>query len=206
VPDPTELVVIHRVFRREASFLLRFVVAARPGDTRRAAQVAAAIRDYTDALLDHCRLEDDLVRPLLHARARLYDEQVNRMHDQHGRLEKCLLTIGDLLPRWELAAADEVREELAGHLTEHRLLLLQHLDDEEEMILPLVAEYLSPAEISQVARDQATPALGALLEEASTAERKSLLSRLPFADRALWWVAGRHRYARRVGELREPRD
>ncbi|WP_127501096.1 hemerythrin domain-containing protein [Actinoplanes solisilvae] len=206
MPDPTELVVIHRVFRREASFLLRFVLAARPGDTRRAAQVAAAIRDYTDALLQHCRLEDDLVRPLLHARARLYDEQVNRMHEQHARLEKGLLTIGDLLPHWELTATDETQDELGEHLAEHRLLLVEHLDDEEEMILPLIAEYLTPAEFSQVARDQATPALGALLEEASMAERKTLLSRLPFADRALWWVSGRHRYARRVAELREPRD
>ncbi|MFC3738316.1 hemerythrin domain-containing protein [Paractinoplanes deccanensis] len=204
-PHTQELVVIHRVFRREAALLSRFVTGCRPGDTARAAQVAGAVRGYTGGLLCHHRVEDELVWPLLRERARLYDELVQRMEDQHGRLEKSLLTIGDLLPRWELAAAGHVRDELAEHLTEHRALLVEHLDDEEELILPLVAEHLSAAEWDGVGRRAlGTTTLGAILEEAGPDERRHFLAKVPPADRLGWWLIGRRQYQRQVSRLREP--
>ncbi|MFF5078279.1 hemerythrin domain-containing protein [Actinoplanes sp. NPDC000266] len=200
-----ELVALHRVFRREAALLSRFVTGCRPGDTERATQVAGAVRRYTGELLCHHRAEDELLWPLVRERARLYDELVSRMETQHGRLERTLLAIGDLLPRWELGAAEAVREELAGRLAEHRAALVEHLDDEEELILPLIAEHLSPAEWEQVAsRGLATLTLGAILEEAEPDERRHFLAKVPLTGRMAWWLVGRHQYQRHVSRLREP--
>ncbi|MEV4351722.1 hemerythrin domain-containing protein [Actinoplanes sp. NPDC049596] len=200
-----ELVIIHRVFRREAALLSRFVTGCRPGDTARATQVADAVRRYTGELLCHHRAEDDLLWPLLRERARLYDELLVRMETQHARLEHSLLTIGDLLPRWEAGAAEAVRDELTDHLAEHRVVLVEHLDDEEELILPLITEHLAPAEWEHVARrGLATLTLGAILEEAEPDERRHFLAKVPLTGRMVWWLIGRHQYQRTVSRLREP--
>jgi hemerythrin-like domain-containing protein len=209
-PYTHEMVIIHRVFRREAALLLRFVTAVRPGDVARAQRIAAAFREYEGGLHHHHALEDQLIWPKLHERARLYQEQVTRMEMQHGLLDDSLAGVRELLPAWEREAGDDVRENLAAALADHRAVLTEHLDDEEALVLPLVAEHLTVAEwdevgrrgLETVPRDKVMLALGAILEEASPAEQRYFMAKVPAAGRLLWKLVGRHQYRRYTAELR----
>jgi hypothetical protein len=82
-PDTHEMVVVHRLFRREAALLPRLVESVPDGDTKRAALIAGHYRDYRHGLHQHHSGEDELLWPLLLARVDLEAEIVLRMEAQH---------------------------------------------------------------------------------------------------------------------------
>jgi hemerythrin-like domain-containing protein len=204
------MVIIHRVFRREAALLPRLADGVRAGDTARAARIAAAIREYAGGLHHHHGLEDELIWPKLYARARLYDELVHRMEQQHHRLDGTLTAIEEILPRWEIAATDHTRAALVEALHDHVCVLTEHLDDEEANILPLVADHLTVDEWDEVGRrgletipkNRVMLALGAILEDATADEQRYFMSKVPAPGRLLWRLVGRRQYQRFTDELR----
>jgi len=212
-PYTHEMVIVHRVFRREAVMLQRFVTGTAPGDVARAVRVAEVIEEYRGALHHHHRIEDEMLWPLLHQRAAVHDDIVHRMEKQHARLDETLAAVEQSTPAYAETASEASRTELAGALTEHRSVLIEHLDDEERALLPLVAEHLSVPEwdavgrrgLETVPRNKVMLALGAILEEATPQERKYFLGKAPVAGRVLWWAVGRHQYRRYVEELRGSR-
>ncbi|MFD0524934.1 hemerythrin domain-containing protein [Paractinoplanes durhamensis] len=204
------MVIIHRVFRREAALLPRLVDGVPTGDTVRAARIAAAVREYVGGLHHHHGLEDELIWPKLHQRARLYDELIDRMAAQHARLDGTLKVIEAMLPRWEAAGADHVRAALVEALQDHVCVLTEHLDDEEAQVLPLIADHLTVDEWDEVGRrgletipkSKVMLALGAILEDADPDEQRYFLGKVPGPGRLLWQLVGRRQYRRYVGELR----
>ncbi|WP_405968514.1 hemerythrin domain-containing protein [Streptomyces sp. NBC_00015] len=212
-PCTHEMIVVHRIFRRESALLPRLVRAVPDGGTPRAAKVARHLRDYLEGLHSHHSLEDELVWPLLRERAP-DDRLVARMEEQHQRIDKSLVAVTDWIPVWERAADHIAGEELALALDEHRTALLEHLDDEERLVLPLIAEHLTVAEwdlvgrrgLERVPKDKLLLALGAILEEATPTERAHFLGRTPLIGRLLWRAVGRRRYATACRALRAPLD
>ncbi|WP_234438146.1 hemerythrin domain-containing protein [Streptomyces sp. 303MFCol5.2] len=212
-PYTHEMIVVHRIFRRESALLPRLVRAVPDGGTPRAAKIAQHLRDYLEGLHSHHSLEDELVWPLLRERAP-DDRLVARMEEQHQRIDKSLVAVTDWIPVWERVADPIAGEELALALDEHRTALLEHLDDEERLVLPLIAEHLTVAEwdlvgrrgLERIPKDKLLLALGAILEEATTAERAYFLGRTPLIGRLLWRAVGRRRYATACRALRAPLD
>ncbi|WP_405625184.1 hemerythrin domain-containing protein [Streptomyces sp. NBC_00016] len=212
-PYTHEMIVVHRIFRRESALLPRLVRAVPDGGTARARKVARHLRDYLEGLHSHHSLEDEFVWPLLRERAP-DDRLVVRMEEQHQRIDKSLVAVTDWIPVWERAADHIAGEELALALDEHRTALLEHLDDEERLVLPLIAEHLTVAEwdlvgrrgLERIPKDKLLLALGALLEEATPAERAYFLGRTPLIGRLLWRAVGRRQYATARRALRAPLD
>jgi hemerythrin-like domain-containing protein len=209
-PDTHEMVVVHRVFRREATLLPDLIGAVPPGDTARARRLARHLRDYQAGLRAHHTGEDDLIWPLLLARVDLEADLVLWMEQQHEVIAATLDRVGAVLDRWERVAAVTERDELVGALRAHRVALLEHLADEEAHLLSLIEEHLSVAEWSALGERFAneTPKpkllffLGAILEEADPAEQALILANLPGPVRLIWRLFGRRDYARRVARIR----
>ncbi|MFF3501879.1 hemerythrin domain-containing protein [Streptomyces sp. NPDC003247] len=212
-PYTHEMVVVHRVFRRESALLPRLVRAVPDGGSVRAAEVAAYLDEYLTGLHHHHTVEDELIWPLLRARA-ADDGLIVRMEEQHERIDHSLAAVTEWVPAWRRTADCVAGEELALALDEHRRVLLDHLDDEERMVLPLVAEHLSVAEwdavgrrgLETVPRNKLMLALGALLEEATPEERAYFLGKAPLAGRLLWRAVGRRQYAAACRAVRGPLD
>lgn len=213
-PYTHEMVVVHRVFRRESALLPRMVRAVPDGHIVRVGPVAAHLREYVEGLHHHHALEDELVWPLLRARAAQDDSLVARMEEQHLRIDGTLTAVDAWLPVWEQAADSIAREELAMALDAHRTALVEHLDDEERLILPVVAEHLTVAEwdlvgtrgLERIPKDKLFIALGALLEEATPKEQAYFLGKAPLIGRLLWKVVGKRQYTAACRAVRGPLD
>ncbi|BCJ47846.1 hypothetical protein GCM10010168_22050 [Actinoplanes ianthinogenes] len=201
-PYTQEMILIHRVFRREASQLQQYVGAVRPGDVARARQLAGVLREYIGGLHHHHSGEDELIWPLLHERARIHDDLVRLMEEQHEALDGTLGEIERVLPGWEAAAAEAERDALVAALAEHQRVLHRHLGDEETLVMPLVEEYLTLPEWERVGKNglEGMPkekvflALGAILEDASAAERAEFMKKVPLAGRIAWKLIGQRQY------------
>ncbi|MEU6352456.1 hemerythrin domain-containing protein [Streptomyces sp. NPDC047072] len=212
-PHTHEMFVVHRVFRRESALLPRLVRAVPDGATARAAQVSAYLDDYVMGLHHHHTLEDELIWPLLRARADAEDLVV-RMEKQHEHIDRSLAAVAEWAPTWGRSADSVAAQELASALDEHRAALEEHLDDEERLVLPLVAEHLSVAEWDLVGRrgletlpkNKVMLALGAILEDATEDERAYFLGKVPLLGRLVWKAVGRRQYAASCRALRGPLD
>ncbi|MFC4066917.1 hemerythrin domain-containing protein [Actinoplanes subglobosus] len=205
------MMMIHRVFRREAAHLHRFVRATAPGNLDRARQLSRYGREYIAGLHHHHATEDALIWPLLHERARLHHELVDRMEMQHEALDVTLTAVEERLSAWELTAEATDRDAAADSVEEHLRVLLEHIDDEEQLVMPMVEQYLTGEEWERVGRagmenlpkEKVLVALGAILEEADDEERRFFLAKVPLAGRVLWRLVGRRQYARQMALLRD---
>ncbi|MEU2422141.1 hemerythrin domain-containing protein [Streptomyces sp. NPDC007851] len=211
-PHTHEMVVVHRVFRRESALLPRLVRAVPDGDTARAAQVRGALADYTMGLHHHHHAEDELIWPLLRTRAARDEALVDRMTEQHEAIDRTLAAVAEWTPVWERSADRIAGEELALALEAHRTALLVHLDEEESSLLPLVAEHLTVAEwdlvgqrgLEGLPKNKRMLALGAILEEATPEEGAFFLGKAPLVGRLLWRAVGRRQYAAHRDRMRAP--
>ncbi|MGK5678638.1 hemerythrin domain-containing protein [Actinoplanes sp. URMC 104] len=209
--DTWDMVVVHRVFRREFRMLPALIRAVRPGDTARAEILGAHLANVAAGLHHHHSAEDELVWPLLLTRARMHTDLINRMEAQHERLHQPLERIDEILPRWRRRALAADRDELTDVIAQASAALDEHLADEEREVLPLIEQHLTPAEwraVGERAKEvipkgrMALVFLGAILEEATPDERRRFLAELPLPARLLWRLAGERTYARSTAALR----
>lgn len=209
-PYTHEMVIVHRVFRRESRLLPRLVESTESGDGERARVIADHVRQYAFGLRHHHHVEDELIWSLLHERAAANEALVGRMEDQHSALDFTLEQIARRLAIWEGAPGPDARDALVSALDDHAEVLIRHLNDEETLVLPLVAEHLSVPEWEVVGRrgletlpkNKVMIALGAILEDATPDERRYFLGKVPAIGRLFWHAVGKRQYARDAARVR----
>jgi iron-sulfur cluster repair protein YtfE (RIC family) len=209
-PDTQEMVVVHRVFRREFRLAPQMVRLVPAGDAARAAVVAGHLTEMATMLHHHHSGEDELVWPLLTERASVSGEVVERMEAQHEAVAALLDTCAELVPAWGAGADVPTRDRLAGVLEELSAALDEHLAEEEREILPLCAEHMTAEEwgrlgqrgMAAMPKSRLLVIFGHLLEEASPQERATMLGHLPAPARLLFRAVGRRAWAKEVGRLR----
>ncbi|MGK5172669.1 hemerythrin domain-containing protein [Geodermatophilus sp. CPCC 205761] len=211
--DVSDMVVVHRVFRREFRLIPELARAVAPGDTARARVLAGHARMVLTGLHLHHTSEDELLWPKLLERAAPDAALVHRMEDQHSRVEQAIERLGPALDRWEAEARPAVTEEVAAGFDTLRAALIEHLDEEEREILPLAARHVTQAEWSQLGehgvadmRPRDLPIMfGAVVEEATPEERRAILAVLPAPVRFLLRTVFARRYRRYVSRVRNGR-
>jgi iron-sulfur cluster repair protein YtfE (RIC family) len=208
--DVHDMLVAHRVFRREFTLAPRIVRDVAPGDTARAALVA----DHTTLILDglhlHHSSEDELLWPKLLDRCPPDAALVQRMEAQHERVEHHTERLRTALQRWRVEARPAVTEEVASTLDALRDALLEHLAEEEAEILPLAARHVTQAEWDQLGqhglgrmkKSELPIMFGMVLEEATPQESAELLSLVPAPVRLLTRFVFLPRYRRYVRTMR----
>jgi hypothetical protein len=196
-PDTRDVVVVHRVFRREFRRAADLVLQAPAGNLRRAAVIAGHLDLVIGALHDHHQAQDEQLWPILLERATMRADLVHRMEFQHEVIARHLIKVQQLLNMWRRTAAASVAGELSSALRSMGKVVAEHLDDEEHDILPLVRDCLSQSEWAgfgaRLPIDRA--GLGLVLAEASRTEARILLNMVPAQARLRWKVCGRHGYA-----------
>ncbi|GAA3221565.1 hypothetical protein GCM10010468_46760 [Actinocorallia longicatena] len=208
-----DMVVVHRAFRRELRLAGELVRGVPAGELRRAAVVTEHLRLVLIGLHLHHGGEDEMLWPLLLERAAPSAALIARMEDQHGEVGSLISQIETALGRWEAESRPAAGEELAALTDRLAAVLVEHLDEEERVILPLAARCLSREEwealgqagVAKMTKAQLPIMFGMIMEDATPGERKEMLGALPVPVRVLLRTWGARAYRRYVGRVRDGR-
>lgn len=151
-PDTIGMLIAHRVLTADLAAVTAAAGAvARAGacEPRRATAFAAYVAQVIEALHHHHSVEDDVLWPLLE-RAVGPHLDLTELRDDHADLD----LDGVLAAATAFAAAaDELTATaLARRLSALQDALVEHLAEEERMVLPLVEEHLSVQDWATVER------------------------------------------------------
>lgn len=145
--DTRDMTAVHTIFRREFGLAADLVRRVPAGDLDRARTVDAHLELIGRVLHHHHEAEDDYLWPLL--LQRVPDELepiVLLMEEHHQRIGAVLTRIEQLRPYWVVAPTAARTAELAALYEEHHAVLLEHLDAEENELLPIAARSLTQLE------------------------------------------------------------
>lgn len=207
--DTHEMVLIHRVLRREFGQLPRLIRAA-AGDRARSKVIGAHAREMLTFLHTHHTGEDKLLFPLLRERADLDPELMDRMDAQHAQVDDAVTVIDAELPAWTASADAAAGERMAARIDAMMPTLIEHLDEEEQEILPIVSVTLTQSEwnalgkhgMSAIPLTRRLVILGHITEETDDAERRRFMKVLPAPARVAYKLIGHRRFIREAGEIR----
>ena len=205
-----EMRLIHRIFRRQFAEVRELVQTAPAGDARRAAAIADHLGFLLDGLHMHHTTEDDLIWPTLLASAELDASLVQRMPEQHERIDALVTGVREAIPAWRSDPTPATSSLLAGRIGEFLVVLEAHLDEEEQVVVPLIDQCLTEAqwqEMGQRGFEKFTPAqrwiaTGQLVEVATPQEVAMMFGKLPPPVKVLWRLIGKRKYRRYITQVR----
>jgi hemerythrin-like domain-containing protein len=205
-----EMTVVHRVFRKELGMLPALVTGTADGDKRRARTLGSHYRFVTEVLHHHHTYEDDHLWPVLLERCPMDAELINRMETQHERVAGWIATLPDLWQAWEFTADQATGARLAEGLAALSAALDEHLHDEEEFLLPLMADHLTVAEWKAFGKHAAKTMdkrrglfwIGLMFEDITDDEYARFWAGLPAYVRLGYTVAGPTMYRQGVARVR----
>ena len=209
-PFTHEMVVVHRMFRRESSLAPTLVLGVAPGDSAQARRVVDGITSMLGVLHHHHTGEDLFLWPLLRERAPEQAALLDEMEAQHAQIDPLIEQAEALGATWAADPTAETAQHYADVLTAFHESLVAHLDQEESDILPLAQETVSAQEWGQLGEYtvQNTPQelllhlIGAILEDANPDERALMMSAVPPPALEEWAQVGRGAYIESVTAMR----
>jgi hemerythrin-like domain-containing protein len=152
--NATDMLVVHRMFRREFGLMPGLVRAVEPGDSARAALVADHIDLMSEGLGAHHRGEDDQIWPVLRERCPVECAPlVAVMEDQHHAIHGRLAQVATAAQSWCPAAPAGPRDVLAEAVEQLLAVTRDHLTLEEERVVPLIEKYLTQPEYLMAAQE-----------------------------------------------------
>ena len=207
--DTHEMVLIHRVLRREFGQLPRLFRSA-ANDRARSKVVGAHAREMLDFLHTHHTGEDELLFPLLRERAELDPELMDRMDAQHAQVDAAVTAISAQLPMWTTSADPAAGERMAALIDATMPTLIDHLAEEEQKLLPIVSVTLTQSEwdalgkhgMSAIPLTRRLVILGHITEETDDAERHRFMQVIPAPARLAYKLIGHRQFTRETATIR----
>jgi hypothetical protein len=137
-----------------------------------------------------------LIWPRLRERRELDTAAIERMEGQHERLAEILEQVRSVLPVWTRNADTGTGGELATLSDQLFCALDEHLNDEENAVLPLVASVLTRRQWTDVVKHdmRALPSkrlqlyLGRLMQDTNRAERRAIMRHVPLTARVRYLI------------------
>ena len=204
--DPFQMVLIHRAFRSEFANIAGLIRAVTPSDTKRSTVVAKYLDNMIAVLHHHHAAEDEVLWPKLHERTPSCDNEIQRAVDAHASVAELVDKVQSARPSWAGSADPRQAALLGTAVDELSTRLNEHLDDEEQNVVALIGQYLTPAEWqafidrggAYVSPSNVWFALsfaGVMLRDATADEQRRFFASLPFALRMVLQLLGRRAYA-----------
>jgi hemerythrin-like domain-containing protein len=195
--DTSVMPTVHTFFRREVRLAGGVVRRVAAGDVRRAGVVARHLDLVARALHEQHTAEDELLWPKLLDRVPAELAPIVRlMEAQHEQVDALLAQIGELRPRWAASADPADRDRLADLFDRLSVHLAEHLDAEEQRLLPIAARAVTQAEWEEMGerarvnnrRSELSLTLGMIQYEGDPAVIAQMLAEAPAPVR---WIVPR---------------
>jgi hemerythrin-like domain-containing protein len=211
-PATREMPIIHRIFRRQFAEVRDLVQQVPAPDPTRIVAIANHLGFLLDGLHMHHTTEDDLIWPELLDRAGLDAPLVQRMEVQHQQIDTSVAQVRAAVSAWRSDPTPVTSAALADRLGDFLVVLEGHLDEEEQVVVPLIDKHLTEAEwqeVGQRAFEKFTPAqrwiaTGQMVEVATPEETAMMFSQLPPPVKVLWHLVGKRKYRRYITAVRGP--
>jgi len=209
-PASREMPIIHRIFRRQFAEVRALVQEVPLTEAMRVRAVADHLGFLLDGLHMHHTTEDDLIWPKLLDRAGLDAPLVDRMEEQHQQIDVSVVEVRAASSAWRSDPTPATSSALAGRLGEFLAVLEDHLDEEEQVVVPLIDRHLTEAEWQDVGKrgfEQFTPAqrwiaTGQMVEGATPEEAAMMFGQLPPPVKVLWHLIGKRKYRAYITPVR----
>jgi hemerythrin-like domain-containing protein len=204
--DPFQMTVIHRALRAEFGNLPALIRAVTPGDTGRSTFVGKYLDNMIAVLHHHHAAEDEVLWPKLHQRTPSSDNEVRRAEDAHAGIAALVDEVQSVRSSWAGSADSRLGVQLGSAVDGLSSRLNEHLDDEEQHVVALIGQYVTPPEwqsfidrgAAYVGPSNVWFALafaGVLLGGATADEQQRFFASLPFALRMVLKLLGPSAYA-----------
>jgi hemerythrin-like domain-containing protein len=155
VPNVLGMRIAHRVMLRDANRLTDLAEQLAAGtavaDSRRADAVAAYVRDWADSVHHHHSVEDEILWPVLAASAGPHVD-LTELSDDHAALDPALHRLRAAADAYRARPDEDTATALAVELAELRDTLTEHIGDEEASVFPVIEQYVSVADWTEVER------------------------------------------------------
>jgi len=203
-PRTEDMAVIHRIFRRGFPKMAELVRQTPAGNTARSEPIAAHLDFLLTSLHGHHRGEDEHIWPRLLERAAPQAELVTRMEAQHEVVAERSERVRTLSDTWRRTADDG--KALATALDDFTAALVEHLDDEEAHVVPLIRQHITAEEWTRTGKERfnmfTNPekliSTGVLEDVATPEEAGWFLGDLPLPIKVMWRLVGRRKYDRYI--------
>jgi iron-sulfur cluster repair protein YtfE (RIC family) len=157
--DPREMQMVHAMLRREFALAPGLIRTAGTGSRDHAGIVVQHLNMITTVLHHHHQAEDDYVWPLLTRRCPdAAMAMVELMEMQHRRLALLVDAVNSGLSSWKVCPSAESAAALADSVDRLLPVLDEHLDVEEECVVPLMAHNITAAEWNAIVAQGVTEA------------------------------------------------
>ncbi len=209
-PAAREMPLIHRIFRRQFAEVQALVQEVPAADATRVGAVADHLEFLLHGLHMHHTTEDDLIWPKLLDRAGLDAPLVERMEEQHQQIDTSVAEVRTAMAVWRSDPTPATSSALSDRIGEFLIVLEGHLDEEEQVVVPLIDRDLTEAEWQEVAErgfKKFTPAerwiaTGLIVEIATPEEAAMMFGTLPPPVKVLWNLIGKRKYRRYITSVR----
>jgi iron-sulfur cluster repair protein YtfE (RIC family) len=200
--DTTEMASVHRVFRNALSQVPQLVGPA-AGDADRAELVGSYYDNVLNLLHVHHEGEDMLLTPLLLERGTADETaEIARIAAQHAAVKGDIETAEARIADFRSSPTVDAAAALAGSLATLNASLVAHLDEEENIAMPIAAKYVNVAEWGQLpahglqhfSGDKLWLVLGLLRAEMSDAQRANMDAHMPPPVFQFWTETGESLY------------
>jgi hemerythrin-like domain-containing protein len=210
--DVRDMYSVHEAFRRGLGDARSQVTAVGEGDTERARYLADYLSELLWLLHVHHESEDELLYPLLSARAPEHQELFSRMDAQHRAVTSSLETAQRAAERFGTTGSVSDGKALVAACESLLETLAPHLGEEEDEVLPIAARVISPEEwgalpghaLSQYTGTRVWLPFGLAIEAMPEDLLEGMREHLPPPVAAMWFGGGSDAFAQEMAVIRQP--
>jgi hypothetical protein len=207
--DTSDMADIHAVFRQALSSAPKLVLTVEPGDDVRTEFVASYYDNVLRLLHGHHEGEDELMTPKLLERLPEHAETIQRVGDQHHAVFAAVNDAEDHVAAWRANPTRANRDSAAAALMALDAVLTPHLDEEEDVIVPLAATCINVAEwgalpehgMQTFTGDKPWLILGLVQEQMEPDKIAEMHAHMPPPVLEFWTTAGKSMFDNYVAEL-----
>jgi hemerythrin-like domain-containing protein len=154
------LIAMHKAMRADSQRLIRAVDTLPTGDIHQAEALGRAFAAIVGLIHDHHWTEDDVMYPFLLDRVRTFEHDAIRLENDHVELDAAMARINARfrLLAHQLSAAlwQDTRSHLLDEAAAFNRVLVDHLDREEDLVIPPFESMISEAEQHTLQKEEAT--------------------------------------------------
>ena len=209
-PDVSEMLAVHKIFRQALGDASQLVASVAAGDTGRAGLVGDYFREVFIILHLHHEGEDAVIWPRLYERAGAKAALVRNNEQQHQEILDPLAGAEQALAAWVASPDDATSTAFLAATDNLSSTLFNHFRNEEEHILPIIAEHITIEEWGELPGhamrsypgDRVWIPLGLVRENMTQAQRDMMLAHMPPPAVEMWTTKGEAAFNEFIGAVR----